>query len=143
MKRKDVPQDKGLFGHWHGINYAVDDQGRYTKVPSAGWTPQSIANELSWEPFREAAEDARVEVQDGRKSPLAYYMACHLMDAALLARYVGLPAWRVRRHLRPDIFRKLKPGLIRRYAKVFGMDTEELKRGLSAPEGPLPNRRES
>jgi len=142
MNRKNVPQDKGLFGPWHGINYAVDDQGRYTKVPSAGWAPQSIANELSWEPFKAAAEQARREVRDGRKSPLAYYMACHLMDAALLARYVGLPAWRVKRHLRPDIFRKLKPGLIRRYAEVFGMDTDELKRVPSAREGALPIRHE-
>ncbi len=143
MKRKDVPQDKGLFGPWHGINYAVDDRGRYTRVPSAGWAAQSIANKLSWAPFKEAAAQARRAVKDGRKSPLAYYMACHLMDAALLARYVGLPAWRVKRHLRPDIFRKLKPGLIRRYAEVFGMDADELKRGTSAPAGPLPNHHES
>ncbi|MEJ2586746.1 MAG: hypothetical protein P8165_04025 [Deltaproteobacteria bacterium] len=104
MRREDVPQDKGLFGPWHGINYAVDEKGRYTLVPSAGWEPQTIANTLSWEPVTEAVEKARMAVEAGMKSPLALYMALHLMDVSLLARYVGLSCWRVRRHLRPDVF---------------------------------------
>jgi hypothetical protein len=137
MQREDVPQDKGLFGPWHGINYAVDKKGRYTLVPSAGWEPQTIANTLSWEPVNEAVEQARVAVEAGGKSPLALYMALHLMDVSLLARYVGLSCWRVRRHLRPDIFKKLKPDLINRYAAVFGVDVAELKKGAVPPHRPL------
>ena len=30
MNKKEVPQDNGVLDHWHNIQYAVDENGKYT-----------------------------------------------------------------------------------------------------------------
>ena len=137
MRRDEVPQDAALFGQWREIAYAVDDSGNYVLAPCAGWDPANLANLQAWEVIAEAAEAALVQIAAGRRSPLAYHMALAQMDVALLARYAGLPRWRVRRHLRPGVWRRLKPALRQRYATVFRLPAEVLDRLPARPELPV------
>ena len=51
-----------------------------------------------------------------------------LMDIVLLAKYVKLSRWRVKRHLRPDIFFRLPLIILDRYAKLFGISVEDLQK---------------
>ncbi len=134
MKETDVPQDQAILGPWHEICYALDEGGRYVLAPSAGWDPANLANRQAWETI--AAEVARAvsAVRRGVESPLSYHMAVQQMDVALLARYVKLSRWRVRRHLRPEIFRKLNPQLRERYAAVFRLAAADLDRLPEHPE---------
>jgi hypothetical protein len=126
MHRRSVPQDKGLLGRWREINYAVDESGHYVKEPSSGWEPKKVANAVNWEPLLEAIDCARREVLAGRKSPLAFHMARFQMDAGLLAKNVGMAGWRVRRHLRPEVFAKLPPSTLKIYADLFNLTPEQL-----------------
>jgi hypothetical protein len=48
------------------------------------------------------------------------------MDLALLSQTTGLWRWRVRRHLRPDVFARLSGGLRRRYARALGLEPAAL-----------------
>ena len=48
------------------------------------------------------------------------------MDTALLARYVHLTRWRVKRHLQPKHYQKLTVELRERYAAVFRISEEAL-----------------
>ncbi len=137
MRKNEVPQDKCLFGQWREICYAIDEQGRYVLEPSAGWDPANIANIQAWEVISEEIEAAIRRVAAGEASPLAFQMARCQMDISLLATYAGLARWRVRRHLRPDIFRRLKPALLARYAEVFGVKPSELGLVPKRPEIPL------
>ncbi|MBE0596874.1 MAG: hypothetical protein IH614_06380 [Desulfuromonadales bacterium] len=133
MRKTEVPQDACLLEGQQEVCYAVDENGRYVLAPSSGWEPANIANIQAWELIREQVAAVFAAVREGRKSPLAYHMARHQMDPALLGSYVGLPRWRVRRHLRPAVFTKLKPALLERYAVLLKISVAEL---CTVPERP-------
>jgi hypothetical protein len=128
MNKKEVPQDNGVLDHWHNIQYAVDENGKYTLVPSSGWEPVNIANDQAWGTNGEGLSKVIEKVSAGELSPLAYHMEKGLMDIALLAKYVRLSRWRVKRHLRPDVFCRLPLTVLERYAKLFNISIEELQK---------------
>jgi hypothetical protein len=126
MEKKDVPQDKGIYGQWHGICYALDENGKYTLTPSAGWEPTNLANRQAWELLEQEIAEIIEKVKEDELSPLAYHMARNLMDVKMLSLYAGLSRWRVKRHLKPRVFRRLNPAILERYAKVFKINVEQL-----------------
>lgn len=139
MRRRDVPQDGGMNEGLREITYAVDDDGRYVGVPSAGWEPKTIANAQAWEVIDEEVRAQARLVREGRRSPLAYHLARHMMSIGLAADYVGIARWRVKRHLKPKVFAKLKPDMLKRYADLFGLGIAEL-REVPDPEADGPAR---
>ena len=136
MRKNEVPQDAALFGRWREITYAVDETGRYVPTPCAGWDPANLANSQAWEAVGEAVAQALRGIAAGELSPLAYHMAANQMDIGLLAHYARLSRWRVRRHLRPAVWRRLTPPLRARYAAVFRLDADALDRLPPRPQPP-------
>jgi len=128
MRESDVPQDEGLNRGLKEITYAVDQNGRYVVVPSLGWEPKNIANAQAWEVIAEDIRTQAHRVRAGERSPLAYHLARNLMTVGLAASYVRLPRWRVKRHLKPSVFNRLKPEILQRYADLFGLTLAELTR---------------
>lgn len=129
MDRKSVPQDDGVFGEWRGINYAVDESGRYVLEKSSGWEPVNIVDRQAWDAVAESIASVRERMEKGEISPVAYYMEKNLMDVKMLSRYIGISRWRVKRHLDPGVFRRLAPSMLERYARVFGITVEQLISG--------------
>ncbi len=115
----------GNYGH--EVCYVVGADGKYTLAQSLGWEAKNIVNDQAWALIVE--ETARVHrlVRQGELSPLAYHQARHQMDAGLLASYVGMARWRVKRHRRPKIFARLPERILQRYAGVFGITVDQLK----------------
>ncbi|MFP3982318.1 MAG: hypothetical protein ACLFV2_01315 [Desulfurivibrionaceae bacterium] len=126
MKKEEVPQETGITEGVSEIRYAVNDNGSYELTPSKGWEAVNVVNRQAWEAIEKESARAREKVEKGRASPLLYYMAVNQMDTTLLARYCGLSRWRVKLHLRPAFFNRLKPGILKRYAAVFSVTTEQL-----------------
>ncbi len=126
MRTEEVPQDEGIAEGLKEVTYAVDEAGRYVLVPSAGWEPKNISNHQAWEVIAAQVEAARGAVLTGRQSPLAFHMARNQMTIPLMAQYMGLWRWQVRRHLRPSVFRRLPPALLERYAAMLRTTVEEL-----------------
>jgi hypothetical protein len=127
MRKEDVPQDQGLAEGLNEVTYAVDDQGNYVMAPSSGWEPKSISNYQAWEVIGAQIESARQQVANNEVAPLAYHMARNQMDITLLAQYMGIMRWRVKRHLKPKIFKKLPPHLLDRYAGVLKLTVAQLQ----------------
>ncbi len=127
MRKEEVPQDQGIANGLKEVTYAVDDNGAYVMVPSAGWEPKNISNYQAWEVIGEQIETARLQVLDNEVSPLVYHMARNQMDVALLAQYMGIMRWRVKRHLKPQIFKKLHKNLLSRYASLLKVTVEQLQ----------------
>ncbi|MCJ7686625.1 MAG: hypothetical protein MUO68_20280 [Desulfobacteraceae bacterium] len=127
MRKDEVPQDQGILEKYKEVVYAVDDLGRYTTVPSKGWTAKTEANELAWAGINLQIEKTRRLVLAGKLSPLAYHMELNHMKPGLLGKYVGFYRWRVRRHLKPAVFSRLSPEVLERYAKVFNITVGRLK----------------
>ena len=100
MLEEDVPQDEALFGELKELCYALDRDGRYVLVESAGWEPANIANIQAWETIRAEVADVLARIRAGELSTLAYHMARRQMTPKLLAGQMGLTRLRVgwRRH---------------------------------------------
>jgi len=131
MKKNNVPQDPGIIENYgHELCYAVDKQGKYDLVPSIGWEPKNIANKQAWQVIDQSIELALGDISKGRKSPIAYYMAKHQMDVGLLANYMGLYRWQVKRHLKPAVFKRLKEKTLKAYADLFDVSVSELGSAL-------------
>ncbi len=133
MRQEDVPQDRGMADGLNEICYAVDGKGRYVLAPSQGWDPKNIANSQAWDELEEELALVAHEVRQGKKSPLAFYMAKNLMDVKLLATYMGIARWRVKRHLKPRFFARLKPAMLARYADLLKMTVAELQQSPPDP----------
>jgi hypothetical protein len=129
MKVSEVPQDITYYNGEKRACYALDEQGRYVVVPSSGWEAEAIVNGLAMEDWEARLVEIRKEVLAGRQSPLGYYMELRQMTPKILGKTAGISIFRVKRHFRPEIFAKLKPQVLERYAQALAISTEELKRG--------------
>lgn len=127
MEKDKVPQDEGITaGITREVQYAVDKNGKYIKTFSKGWEPKNIVNELAWEDIQEMVDIADEKIKLGKASPIMHFMAKNQMDVTLLADYVELSKWKVKRHLKPRGFKKIKQDQLVNYAKVFNISIEEL-----------------
>ncbi len=132
MNKNEVPQDNGSLAkkNVHELCYAVDENGHYTTVPSSGWEAKTLALNESLKLIDERIATTKNAVLAGQISPIAYYMELHRMDVSLLANYVGIHRWFVKRHFHPGRFRKLKDKTLQKYADVFGITVAQLKSPL-------------
>ena len=129
MKKNEVPQDSSSLEKVNSkeLYYAIDENGEYTTALSSGWDPKKIALDNAIEDINKRVEAARLKVIEGKTSPIEYYMELSKMDVTILASYVGFFKWRVKRHFKPSIFKKLSNKKLAKYADVFDISVEELK----------------
>ena len=127
MKAKEVPQDITFYEGEKRACYALNDEGKYVIVPSTGWEYEAVVNGLAVEELAAHLEETRQAVLAGIVSSLCYHMESRQMNPQILARTAGIAVFRVKRHFRPEIFARLKPVLMARYAKALALSVEELK----------------
>lgn len=127
MKKIDVPQDRGMLGDVRVVCYATDENGDYVGSESSGWEPANIANGVAWEFIKEELSEILQKVKQGELSPLAYHMKKCLMDVKVLSCYVNLSPWKVKRHLKPQPFRKVDQTILQRYAAALGLTVAQLQ----------------
>lgn len=128
MKAKDVPQEEWIKGYGTRACYAEDENGKYVVVQSKGWEVEKIVNSQAHDVIRAKVREARKEVEQGKASPLKYYMEINQMDLSLLASNAGIWKWRVKRHLKPDIFNKLNRETLQKYADALRISMGDLKK---------------
>jgi hypothetical protein len=129
MKTKDVPQDDAnmMRGKWKDPIYTVDEKGNYTTSYSLGWDVKNTVMQQAWDNINEKVEAIRQRVLKGELSPVAYYMEKNIMDVRLLAKYMGLWKWTVKRHLKQKHFKKLPEDTLAKYADIFNLSVDQLK----------------
>jgi len=131
MNVSEVPQDPRNIKQGDTLKkkmYAVGDDGKYTGVKSAGWEAENAALRQAWNDIDETLAETETKVRAGQLSPIPYFMQKNLMDLSLLARYMGKWQWQVKRHFKPDVFKKLSAGTLDKYARIFNITKEELTR---------------
>lgn len=127
MKVSEVPQEVTYYEGERRACYALNDEGRYVVVPSIGWSIEEVVNGQAVAELAAQLEDTRQAVIAGIKSPLCYHMERRQMIPEILALTAGIARFRVKRHLRPDIFNKLNPSVLNRYARALAVSLEELQ----------------
>jgi hypothetical protein len=106
--------------------YRRDDNGRYVLETNHTWA-EKVALGLIVSEMRANLEKIRKAVLAGLESPLCYHMEVRQMTPHMLAKAAGIAVFRVKRHLRPEMFSKLKPSVLDRYAKTLAVTLEQLK----------------
>ena len=134
MRADEVPQDGAyLEGKKRGA-YALDANGRYTVVATAGWEAETAATRVALEAADAQIQGAWADVRAGRKSPLWYHLAARQLTATLVAEYAGTSRLRVWWHCRPRPFAGLSPQWLQRYAAALRVPVEQLQVLPEKPE---------
>jgi hypothetical protein len=128
MDLDNVPQEGNatLGGHRKAV-YARDASGKMVIAPSAGWEAEEIVTSNAVETLHAQAEEARTRVKAGTASTLEFWMYERRMDIPLLSQTSGYWQWRVKRHLRPEIFGKLDDTQLQRYSDALGIPVAQLR----------------
>jgi hypothetical protein len=130
MKKKDSDQDQGPSRdeRWKKaayVIYTVDEQGKYTTTLERDDREFILSCHFS-DSFQERAAEAKKRVLTGQTSAIEYFMYKCLLDPPALGQAMGIAAWRVKRHFKPAVFKKLNGKMIQEYAKIFNVTTAEL-----------------
>lgn len=129
MKQSEIPQDPSPLDKFtKEVCYAVDDTGQYTTGLSRGWQVKADALGITWQEAQARTINAREKVNNGEASPILFYMELNMMDLSIVAAYTGFWQWMVKRHLKPDVFKKLSDKKLRKYADLFDITVDELKK---------------
>lgn len=129
MDKKEVPQDQSkLINFTKEVCYAVDDTGKYVSELSTGWDVKTEALNVAWEDINNRVEEAKQKMERGEVSPVMFFMELKLMDLATLADYTGFWQWTIKRHFKPSVFRGLSERRINKYAEVFEVSADELRK---------------
>ena len=128
MKKEDLPQDESALKNMtKELMYVKDKDGKYTTDLSTGWEVKTDALENAWDDIKERAEEARIAVKNGEKSPICYFMEMKIMDLTILSGYTGFWGFTIKRHMKPNVFKSLSDKKLSIYAKAFGISMDELK----------------
>lgn len=134
MRADEVPQDGAyLEGKKRGA-YAVDENGKYTMVATAGWEAETAATRMALETADSEIRAAHALVKAGAKSPLWYHVVARQLNTALVAEYAGTWRLRVWWHYRPAAFASLPEAMLERYAKALRIDVSALRVLPEKPE---------
>ncbi len=104
---------------FRSLFYAPDDQGKYKAVVGPGPTWEKEIRAEMAESAREREAAALDQVRKGALSPIGYFMAAHKMDEVILSKITAISRWRIKRHLKPSLFRKLGMSVLQKYASAF------------------------
>lgn len=129
MKKQDLPQDESNMksANMTEVLYVTDENDNYTTANSIGWNAKKAALDESMELIHERIAEAKQNVANNLVSPIIYFMELNKMDFQVLASYVGMWQWSVKRHAKPKTFKKLSDQTLKKYADAFGISVEELK----------------
>ncbi|HID71065.1 MAG TPA: hypothetical protein EYP35_11615 [Desulfobacterales bacterium] len=127
MDKKNVPQDNvSTYANNKKAMYATDSAGNYNVVASSGWKIEEEATMQAVHELERMARDAYSRVKHGEKSPLFFHMYNCRMDLQVLSESTGFFKWRIKRHFKPSIFRKLSDKILEHYGDTLGLSREEL-----------------
>lgn len=129
MKKQDIPQDESNLqsANMTEMLYVTDENNNYTTAQSIGWEAKKAALDESMELINERIEEAKQNVANNLVSPIVYFMELNKMDMQVLAAYVNMWQWTVKRHAKPKTFKKLSDSTLKKYADAFDISVDELK----------------
>jgi hypothetical protein len=123
MKEKDLHiEDK----EHELILFAEKDDKSYDAVKTGSFMVKNYLDDHLMK--RENLEkELRAELNKGKISPVYYYMVYQDMGIGDLAGRVGISKRKLRKHFNPEVFARLDPAALEKYAMIFGVTVEEMK----------------
>jgi hypothetical protein len=127
VKDKITDDNQLIYTYNRELFYHFDKEKGFTQKVDFQNPDNQVIIKQSWDAAEQRLEEVKQLVILEKASPIAYYMEKILMETPMLAAYVELPKWRVKRHLKYRIFKKLRPEILAKYAAVFEISVDELK----------------
>jgi hypothetical protein len=115
------------YGQYRELFYSYGDEGSFDKNVGFHGESNRVALQQAWDHFKERIDEARQKVIAGKASPVVYYMEKNLLDPMNLSMAAGIGLWRVKRHFKPGVFKRLNEKTLQKYATAFNISLEQLK----------------
>jgi hypothetical protein len=115
------------YGQYRELFYSYGEKGDYEKSVGFHRDTDRMILQQAWDHFAERIASAKQQVLDGKASPLVYHMEKTLLDPMNLAMMSGIAIWRVKRHFKPGVFKRLNEKTLRKYAETMHITVEQLK----------------
>jgi len=129
MKESNVPQQNiSTYANNKKAIYATDENGKYHLVASSGWEVEEAVTQQALKELERLTDNARRRVLAGEVSPLYFHMYDRRMDLQVLSEATGMSKWRIKRHFKPLIFKRMSHKIRKRYADALGISLDDLGR---------------
>jgi hypothetical protein len=115
------------YGQYRELFYSYGPEGQYEKSVGYHGEADRVTLQQAWDLFNDRIEEARQKVKAGVASPILYYMEKTLVTPMDLSMHAGIMVWRVKRHLKPKVFRRLGEKTLKKYAEAFNITIDQLK----------------
>ncbi len=109
------------------ILYVEKDDGTYGPVQTGSYLTKNYLDDYEMK-RKNLAEKLSAEIQEGKSSPIYYYMVMEDLTISELSSRVKIRKGKVKKHLEPDHYRSLKRESLERYAEVFHVTVDEMLR---------------
>ncbi len=116
-----------IYTYNRELFYHFDKEKGFTQEVHYQNPDNQVIIKQSWDAAEQRLDEVKQLVIIGKLSPIAYYMEKILMEVPMLAAYMEISKWRVKRHLKRKVFNKLKPEILAKYAAIFEIKVEALK----------------
>ena len=130
MTTKDAKQKQLITREteWKRVVWTIcgtDDQGKY-KTTVERYDDHLIMSVPFADAFQEKAEEVKQRILRDESSPIEYFMYKRLLEPKFLAQAMGMTVWRLKRHFKPNVFKKLDQNKLQKYAKIFNVKVDDL-----------------
>jgi len=115
------------YGQFRELLYSYGADGKFEKKVGFHGESDRVTLQQAWDLFNDRIEDARQKVKAGIASPVLYYMEKTLVTPLDLSMHAGINVWRVKRHLKPNVFKRLSDKTLKKYAGAFNISVDQLK----------------
>ena len=119
-------QEELIYKNNRELHYSFDPQKGYTRKVDYQYHGNQIIIQQGWDVVESRLKDVSEKIREGKLSPVAFYMEKNQMELSMLSDYTGFMRWRIKRHLKPGVFSRLKPGTLSKYTSVFDISVNEL-----------------
>jgi hypothetical protein len=125
---KEDKEDELIYTYNRELFYRFDKEKGFTQEINYQDADNQVIIKQSWDAAKERLEAVQKEVAAGKISPVAYHMERILMETPMLAAYMGISVLRVKWHMRPWAFNRLSRKMLEKYARIFEITVDELKK---------------
>ena len=126
IKNQTTDDNELIYTYNREVFYHFDKEKGFTQKVEYQNPNNQVIIKQSWDAAERRLDEVKQQVIIGKLSPIAYYMEKILMEVPMLAAYMEISKWRIRRHMKNKVFKKLKPEVLKKYASVFNIPVEKL-----------------
>lgn len=105
--------------------FVEKENGTYGPTNTGSYFVKNYITDF-WKNMNHMKDEALKQLKNNEISPVGFYMIIRNMAPAEVASRIGASTSQVKKHMKPDQFRKVTLGLAQKYAEIFGISLANL-----------------